>query len=473
MNIPSSVRRRIVESITPYASKLGYTQDQIDDFSLLLDSIQAIIEKADPMAWDAEEVKLVDGKVVLPGNMSDIVQEIVKENQLYTWFIPEKYGGYGLSSLFVNGIMELLNYVDISLSIMVGISLTVLEPLIFSYKDYFKPILDRYASGENIGFVAFTEPEAGSNLENVKTTSYLDGDEYVINGTKIFISNGGYANSGLVLAQNIVDGKQEGHNMFIVENLDGLTCERLEEKSGLHASPTAQLLFKDARVPKDAIVGKVGNGYRGVLERLMSMRIAVSMQAASSMYRAYDLAADYAEQRVQFGKPINSFPGVNRKLEAMKEQIERMRHFSYHASFTLDRFHRGWVPADIGATGKASEEQAASMLPGIVLRGLAHYYASGSKAYTTEISQHVAYDATQIFGGNGFIRENEVNKLYRDVRVLSVYEGTTEIHEWILTRSMQAVQMIPTIKPLTTTFGNSTMYEDMFFIRFPKLKGIV
>lgn len=473
MEIPSAFRKRVIDHLRPFGNKLGYSDDQIDDFSMFIDTIATIMEKAEPMEWDREGVHLKDGKVILPGNFEPILKELVEDNEMYAWFTPEKYGGYGYTNIFQLAVMDILAYVDLSFSVMAGISFTVLESISRKPNGYHENIIEGFAKGKNIGYVGFSEPQAGSNLQNVKTSSVLDGDNYTLNGSKIWISNGGIANTGLILTTNEVNGKIEGHNVFISDDLDGINVVRLEEKSGLHASPTAQLQIENKVLPKEAMVGDVGNGYRGVLERLMSMRIGVSMQATAAAERMKDLSTTYAETREQFDAPIIHFPGVKRKLDEMSRQIPRMYKYAYTAGYGLDRFNRGWVPPEVGATGPASEEQAASMLPGIVLRGLAHYFASSSKAYTSEMVQHIAYDATQIFGGNGFVSEYEVNKIMRDVRVLSVYEGTTEIHEWILSRSKQAVEMIPTLKPLSTTFDEPTVYEKMFFARFPKLEGLI
>jgi alkylation response protein AidB-like acyl-CoA dehydrogenase len=460
-----------MDYLTPYAKKLGYTDDQLGDFALFLESISTIMEKANPMEWDHNGAKLENGKVLLPGNFESLLKELIEKNEMYAWFTPEKYGGYGYSNVFQLGVMNIIGYVDLSFSIMGGISFTVLESLLHKPNGYHESIIEGFTKGKNIGYVGFTEPQAGSNLQNVKTRSELNSNTYNINGSKIWISNGGIANTGLVLTQNIVDGKADGHNMFICDKLPEVL--RLEEKSGLRASPTAQLEFKDIELPKEAIVGPVGNGYRGVLERLMSMRIGVAMQATASSERMRDIAKTYAETREQFDSPIMKFPGVQRKIYEMDKQIPRMYKYSYVASHGLDRFYRGWIPTEVGATGPSAENQAASMLPGIVLRGLAHYYASSSKLYTSEIVQHIAYDASQIFGGNGFVMENEINKIMRDIRVLSIYEGTSEIHEWILSRSKQAVEMIPNLKSLTSTWDEKTYYEDMLFLRFPKLKSLI
>jgi alkylation response protein AidB-like acyl-CoA dehydrogenase len=465
--IAQSGSKKLIEY---YGKKLGSDEDKISTFFALLDTVEEIMEtkvRPNMQEWDEKGVKLVDGKVVLPGNMESVLNELIKDNELYSFFIPEKHGGFGYENLYHSGLNELLCKYDVPLQMLTTISMSVLEGLVVYNKPEYEPYIQKFLEGKLTGYVAFTEAGAGSHLQNVKATSELDGDEYVLNGTKIFISNGGYANAGLFLARNMVDGKEEGTNVFYVEGFDGITTLRLEEKSGLHANPTAQLLYEDVRVPKENVIGEVGNGYRKVLERLMGMRIGVVAQGMGASARAYELAKTYSEERIQFGKPIGTFPGVSRKLEHIEKQLPKLRAYGYLASYTLDRYYRGWIPSDIGAAGKSAEETAAKMFASPVLVGMAHYYASAAKLYVAEICQSILYDAQQIFGGNGYVAEYEVNKIARDVRVFPVYEGTSEIHDWLIGRSQQAMQMLPKFERPSLSFNGKTMYEEILEARFP------
>ncbi|MHA2032153.1 MAG: acyl-CoA dehydrogenase family protein, partial [Candidatus Kariarchaeaceae archaeon] len=300
--IAQSGSKKLIEY---YGKKLGSDEDKISTFFALLDTVEEIMEtkvRPNMQEWDEKGVKLVDGKVVLPGNMESVLNELIKDNELYSFFIPEKHGGFGYENLYHSGLNELLCKYDVPLQMLTTISMSVLEGLVVYNKPEYEPYIQKFLEGKLTGYVAFTEAGAGSHLQNVKATSELDGDEYVLNGTKIFISNGGYANAGLFLARNMVDGKEEGTNVFYVEGFDGITTLRLEEKSGLHANPTAQLLYEDVRVPKENVIGEVGNGYRKVLERLMGMRIGVVAQGMGASARAYELAKTYSEERIQFGK---------------------------------------------------------------------------------------------------------------------------------------------------------------------------
>jgi len=464
------------EILRHYAQKLKFSDEQIDTFLAVLDTVDEILEKkARPhiFEWEEEGARIdEDNNVQLPATMQAVLDEITKDNQIYSLFIPEEMGGFGYTQVFQAALSEKFCQYDISLHISTFISLSVIEALTVYYKENFDPILNDFIEGKSTGYVAFTEPQAGSNLENVKSTAELDGDEYVLNGTKIFISNGGHANVGLFLGKNIVDGKEDGTNVVLVNTREGVNAERLEDKSGIHVNPTAQLHFDNVRVPKENIISKAGQGYRKVLERLMGMRLGVSMQGTGAAIRAYELASQYAEERVQFGKPIGEFDGVARKLKNIGKTIPRMRAYAFQAGFALDRYYKGYIPAEIpGATGDASERMAADSLPGVARGGIAHYYVSSAKLYNSEVVQNILYDASQIFGGSGFIKEYEINKILRDVRVLSVYEGTSEIHEFLISRASQALNLLPKFQPLSAQFEGSTIYEDFLLQRFPGLQG--
>lgn len=476
--IDFELKRHGIELMEKFAKKLQYDNDQIESVKEIANSIKAILQNHDvrtkSQKWDKEGTKLVDGKVVLPKGMEEVLFEIIKDNEFYNVFIPEKLGGMGFTAIMLGPMLDILTQYDLSLQILTTISISVLEPLISNYKPQFDNTIQNFAKGNTTGYVAFTEPGAGSNLENVKSTSVLDGDEWILNGNKIFISNGGYADTGLFLAQNIEDGKSNGTNVFLVEGLNNIDILRLEEKSGIHANPTTQLQFDNVRVPKENVIGKIGDGYRKVLERLMGMRLGVAFQAVSTAKRGYELAFEYANTREQYGKAIINFPEVSAKLKAMQHQIPRMEDYAYRAAYSIDRHARSWIPTDVGAGGKNITEKVASkMLPSPVREGIAHYYASSAKIYCTEIANSLLYDAQQVFGGMGFVAETEINKIARDARVLSIYEGTSEIHSWAINRARKAVGMIPRFKYPYQQYEDMTVYETMLFARFPHLKELI
>ncbi len=461
-----------------YAEKMKIEEDNVEMLSEIVSSIKEILlrnkVREQSIKWDNTGARLKDGEVLLPDGMEKVIKEIIVDNELYNLFIPQKYGGMGFSPLLISPIVDLLSQFDLSLQIATTISLSVLEPLMSNYKPEFDDVIQKFAKGATTGYVAFTEAGAGSNLEAVKATSELDGDDYVLNGTKIFISNGGFAKTGLFLARNMENGREKGTNVLLVDTTDGLTTERLEEKSGIHANPTAQLHFDNVRIPKENIIGSTGDGYKKVLERLMGMRLGVSFQAIGTAKRAYELAKSYANTREQYNRTIINFPQVSDKIKNMEIQIPRMEDYTYRAAFGIDRYQRNWIPMDVGAGAKnVSEKMAAKMLPGVVRGGIAHYFISSAKLYTTEIANALLYDAQQIFGGNGFVSENEINKISRDVRVLSVYEGTSEVHSWIINKAKSAVSMVPKFKYPYAKYEDSTIYEKILFARFPQLNKIL
>jgi alkylation response protein AidB-like acyl-CoA dehydrogenase len=457
-----------------YAIKLGYNQDQIEIYFEMVESIDTLLrrnntqEKA--MKWDKEGVKLIKGDVVLPKGFEKILLEIVRDNEINNIFVPEEMGGLGYTSYFSGPLVETIARHDLSLGLMIMAPMIVLDPLLQNYKDNFEPIIKKLAEGRVLSYVAFTEANAGSNLQSVKSTSVLEGDDYVLNGSKIFITNGGYAETGIFLARNMVDGMTEGHNAFIVDSMEGISTSHLEYKSGIKASPTAQLQFDDVRVPKENLIGEAGTGYHNVIERLLSMRTSIGFQATATSKRSFELALDYANTREQFGKTIINFPDIKRKLNLMERQIKRLDDFAYLTSHNLDRYYRGLSPVDVGANGdRKIERKAVAKLPLDLRTGIIHYFVSGLKIYSSEIVNYLLYDAQQVFGGMGFVAETEINKIARDVRILPIFDGTSEIHNWIINRSQKAINHIPNFtKPIT---GEDTEYETMMYLRYPDLRS--
>lgn len=470
------INKHSKELYESYTKKLGLSEEQKENFSEILDSIESILQKhkirEKAMEWDKEQSKLVDGKVILPNGFEEVLFELLRDNELINVFLPEDIDGMGYGgNLMVGQVSEKLAGYDLSLQMLTLSSLIAMEPMLRNYNEIYEPVIKGFANGTKLGYVAFTEAESGSNLQTIRSTSELVGDEYILNGTKIFVTNGGYSSTGLFLAQNIVEGKKEGTNVFLVDGLEGITTLRLEEKSGIHASPTAQLQYDNVTVPKEYLIGEVGNGYRKVIERLMGMRAAVGFQSTAACKRAYNLSFDYAQNREQFGKPIISFDDIARKLKSMQEQIMRLEDYAFLGSYALDRHNKGWFPNEVGARGKnIAEKTAAKLMPYTVRHGIAHYYVSSVKLYCSEITNYLLYDAQQIFGGNGFVSEYEVNKICRDVRVLPIYDGTSEIHHWIINRAENAIKLIPRFTRPYSKYDNQTVYEKMLFARYPGLE---
>ncbi|MCE7735594.1 MAG: acyl-CoA/acyl-ACP dehydrogenase [Candidatus Heimdallarchaeota archaeon] len=456
-----------------YAKYQGTDNDKLDMIYATLETLIEVMDRnkvyQKSAEWDEEGVKLVNGKVVFPNGYEKVIDEIIKENQLGTLVLPESLGGLELTGVQFAPIIELIARYDAAMGMTAMSGLGIMNILKQFYKPEFEEILVGFSTGENTGYAAFTEPQAGSNLRNIKSTSVLDGDEYVLNGTKIFITNGGYANYGIFLANNIVNGKKEGTNVFLVGDYEGITAVRLEHKSGIRTSPTAELLFEDVRVPKEHLIGEVGTGYEKVIERLLGMRVSVSFQALGNCKRAYELAEVYSNTREQFGKTIGTFPAIRRKLKQMRLQIPRMEEWAYAGAYALD-----WATEKTDSMGvqivNSNRDKLVNSIQEILRHeDLIHYYVSGGKLYNGEISNYFMYDAQQIFGGNGFISETEINKITRDVRILPVFDGTSEIHSWVIERSLKYLEGMPEFVKISSLWDDKTIYEDYVNSKFPSL----
>jgi len=456
-----------------FTSVLKHDTDKINLLNDVLTTLKEVLDRNNvqerSLEWDEIGAKLINGKVILPDTFENVLRELVVDNQLALLFLPEDMGGYGFTNLFAGPIIDLISQYDFSLRIasMSGIGISNL--LLKYYKEPFDNALQGFADGSRIGYVAFTEPQAGSNLKNIKSTSELDGDEYILNGTKIYISNGGYGNTGLFLCNNLVNGKVEGTNVFLVEGNENITTLRLEKKSGIRVNPTAQLLFDNVRVPKENLIGEIGQGYNKVLERLQGMRIAVAFQSSGATKRVYQLAKNYAETREQFGKTIGSFNDVSRKLDSIKSQISRLEYYAYLSAYALDISNYN-LPTDnlnlskvpVNLTNIVNQS-----VPAGIDHNLTPYFVSNAKLYCSETCNSLMYDACQIFGGLGFISETEVNKIARDSRVLSIYDGTSEIHHWIINRSQKIIESIDKFVNPYNFIPNQTVYDKMLELKFP------
>ena len=497
---PGMIRHQ-KELLLEYGTKLdGIDKDFIKDiFFPTLEQIQQICEeKVAPhvMEWDEIGVKYENGKAVFPPGVMDAFNTFVRDQngpRLYEALIPEEYGGAGFPSLMLGPLMEIIGYYDMALTVTLGLGATLIEALAM-YPDngkaekYF-PLL---REGKVGGFVAFTEPNAGSNLKNVKTTSTLDGDNFIVKGQKIFISNAGFGELGIVLTRYVVDGKEQGTNAFVVEtsfpdadddSKPGIRCTRLEEKLGIHASATGVLEF-NCRVPKENLLGTLGEGYQKVLERLLGMRMGVAFQSTALAERAYQMAKEYANQRVQFGKPIISFPGVANKIKGMEIALLKMRRFAFEGAYAISRYQRRQsIKAKHLANINEQSKKALEQFGDLYQQSLIFHVISKAKMYNSEVGWIIVDDALQIFGGNGYIRDYEIERILRDFRVLRIYEGTSEIHEILINRTKKIATISDPSKLISVAMSSGSVkaampefkpldYEAIFLQRFPSVKDV-
>ncbi|HOJ85226.1 MAG TPA: acyl-CoA dehydrogenase family protein, partial [Bacillota bacterium] len=278
------------------------------------------------------------------------------------------------------------------------------EPILnWGTEEQKKKYLPRLASGEMIGSFALTEPNAGSDAGGLETVAVEEEDCWVLNGSKIFISNSGLADLCIVMAMTDKSKGTKGISAFIVEtSTPGFIIGKQEDKMGIRASKTAALTFEDCRVPKENLLGKPGEGFKIALHSLDGGRVAIAAQALGIAKCAYDRALEYAKERVQFGKPIASFQAIQMMLAEMATEIQAARMLTYHAAWLKDQ-------------GERITKEAA----------MAKYYASS-------VAMKQSTNAVQIFGGYGYIRENGVERLMRDAKITEIYEGTNEIQKIVI-----------------------------------------
>ena len=318
-------------------------------------------------------------------------------------FVPEALGGAGLDFwAYIALLEEMGGYASLRSVLSVQQSL-VLTPLLAygteAQKDRYVP---RLARGEILGAYALTEPEAGSDAGSLRTRAYRDGEFYVLEGQKTFISHANVAEVFIVFAKTDPERGPKGITAFLVERQDGVRTAPLKGKLGLRAADTGMVFLEGVRVPKDRVLGREGEGFRIALATLDTGRISLAAGAVGLMQRALDLSLAYAKERRQFGRPIAGFQLVQEKLAEMKLDLEASRLLTYQA-----------------VAKKLSGERYT-------------LEASMAKLFASEAANRVAYRAIQIHGGYGFFEEYEVARLYRDARILTLYEGTSEVQKLVI-----------------------------------------
>src|SRR5690606_30038158 len=270
-----------------------------------------------------------------------------------------------------------------------------------------KNFLYRLATGEALGAYALSEPGAGSDVAAMKTTAKKDGDAYVLNGNKVWITNGGVADIYIVFAKTDPDARHKGISAFIVEKgTEGFSFGKKEKKLGIRSSPTTELIFENCRVPKENLLGEEGEGFKIAMMTLDGGRNGIAAQAVGIAQGALDAAVNYAKEREQFGKPIMKNQGVSFKLADMATNIEAARLLTYQAA---------WLESEGLEYGKAS--------------AIAKLFAGDTAMKTT-------IEAVQVFGGYGYTKEYPVERYMRDAKITQIYEGTQEIQRLVISRML-------------------------------------
>jgi alkylation response protein AidB-like acyl-CoA dehydrogenase len=339
---------------------------------------------------------------------TEILNDIAKAD-LFGLYVPEEYGGFGGGSFEMALAMEEFARGCVGIATSFAASALGAYPILLSgskeMKQKYMPLI---ASGEKLAAFGLTEANAGSDASGIQTTAVLDGDEWVINGTKQWITNAGDAKFYSVIA--ITDRKKgpRGASMFVLEDSDpGFSYGPKEKKLGIRASSTRELIFKDCRIPKDRLIGREGTGFFTVMKTLDLSRPGIAALGVGLGQAALDEAVLYAKQRVQFGKPIISFQAVQHILADMAIQLEASRALVYAAARHID-------------SGVKDISMPSSMC----------------KVMATDMSMKVTTDAVQILAGYGYMRDYPVEKMMRDAKILQIYEGTNQIQRNVIGQAL-------------------------------------
>ncbi|HHZ19003.1 MAG TPA: acyl-CoA dehydrogenase [Firmicutes bacterium] len=352
-------------------------------------------EKVAPVAAELDET----------GHFPREILEVMAESDLCGVYIPEEYGGLG------GGVFELCLVVEEISRACSGVAVSYAATglgcypiLLFGTEEQKKKYLPGIAAGKTICAFGLTEANAGSDAGGIETTAVLDGDYYVLNGTKQWITNGGEADVYTIVAMTDKKKGSRGASAFIVEKgTPGFEFGKKENKMGIRASATRELIFKDCRIPKENLLGREGMGFIVAMKTLDKSRPGIGAQAVGIAQGALDAAAKYARERIQFGQPISSFQAVQHMLADMATQLEAARALVYSTARFIDS----------GAKEYSKESAMA-------------------KLFASDVAMKVTVDAVQIMGGYGYMKEYPVEKMMRDAKITQIYEGTNQIQRNVI-----------------------------------------
>jgi len=319
--------------------------------------------------------------------------------------IPEEYGGAGFDYISHAIVAEEIGRVDSSMRGTYSVQVSLVELPIFKFasEEQKKKYLPKLTSGEWMGCYGLTEPDAGSDPASMKSTAVEDGDYYVLNGQKTWITNAGIADLAIVYAKTDKEAEARGITAFLVERgMEGFSTKDLHDKLGLRASNTGEIFLENCRVPKENVMGEVNKGFKIALSTLDFGRFTVAAGCVGTAQGCIDICKEYATQRIQFGKPIASFQLIQQMIADMVVECEAGRLLVYRAG-------------DMKNKGVRNTRETS----------IAKYYCS-------EMVNRVAYKAIQIHGGYGFSGEYDVERFYRDARINTLYEGTSQIQQLII-----------------------------------------
>jgi alkylation response protein AidB-like acyl-CoA dehydrogenase len=326
--------------------------------------------------------------------------------------IPEEYGGAGLDYIAEAIVFEEVGYADSSVRTTLSVQMSLVELTILKWgsAEQKHTYLPKLCSGEWIGCFGLTEPNAGSDAGNIATTARRDGDSWLLSGQKVWISNGTWADVAIIFAQTQPGSRHRGMAAFLVETSSpGFTTRKMTGKLGLLASDTGELFLDNVRVPDSARLGEVGDGFKVAMSALDNGRFGVASGCVGTAQRALDVSVRYAKERIAFNRPIAGFQLVQDMLAQMKVDAEAARLLVYQAGWVKNQGQPSTIPVSI------------------------------AKYFATEAAKRNADMAIQVHGGYGYSNEYEPERLWRDCRVASLYEGTSQIQKLIIGRDLTGI----------------------------------
>lgn len=333
------------------------------------------------------------------------IMRVLAHSDLFGLFIPEEYGGLGKGSLELCIAVEELSAACVGVSTTYAANALGTYPiLLFGSEEQKTKYLSDIASGKRLVAFGLTEANAGSDAAGIQTTARLEGNEYILNGTKQWITNGGEAEIYTVIAMSDKSKGARGASAFIVEKgTPGFSFGKKEKKMGIRSSVTSELIFDNCRIPKDNLIGKEGLGFVVTMKTLDNSRTGVGAQGVGVAQGALEEAIKFARERVQFGHPVISFQAVQHMLADMATETEAARALVYSVARYID-----------GGAKDVSKESAMA------------------KVFATDVAMRVTTNAVQVMGGSGYMREYPVEKMMRDAKVLQIYEGTNQIQRNVI-----------------------------------------
>ncbi|MDD5116681.1 MAG: acyl-CoA dehydrogenase family protein [Candidatus Omnitrophica bacterium] len=375
---------------------------------LLTDEQKMIKDLAHKIA--EEKIRPVAAKYDVSEEYPWDVLKVMAESDMFGLFIPEEYGGLGTSIMNLSLATEEFSRACGGIAVCYAASALGTFPIVlFGTDEQKKKYLPDLASGKKVAAFAITEPEAGSDASAIKTVAKKEGDHYILNGLKHFITNGGDAETYVVIAMTNKEKGARGASAFIVEKgTPGFTFGKKEDKFGIRASSTRELIFTDCKIPAQNLLAKEGMGFIVTMRTFDMSRPGVAAQALGIAQGALELAVKYVRERVQFGKPISSFQGIQWMLADMATEVEAARALVYSCARMVDA----------GVKDVAKESAMAKM-------------------YASDVAMKVSVDALQLFGGYGYMKDYPIEKYVRDAKITQIYEGTNQVQ-----RSIIALQLI-------------------------------